>query len=78
MFAIVAKADGAPISRRVEGVSPDPIVTWVSESAAKGFLAAKQIEADYQVVALTDDSLGRIAQAIGCRADAIQFELYPS
>lgn len=77
MFAIVCKADGFPVSRRIADDQPDLVVTWTSDSAAKAFLAAKGIEADYQVVALTDDSLNRMAQALGCPADAIAFDAYP-
>jgi len=40
-------------------------------------LAAKGIEADYQVIALTDDSLGKMAKALGCEPDAIGFDAYP-
>jgi len=77
MFAIICKADGFPVSRQVENVKPDLVVTWTSEAAAKAFISAKGIEADYQVVALTDDSLNRMAQALGCPADAIAFDAYP-
>ena len=76
MFAIICKTDGFPVSRQV-GNAPDMVVTWTSQDAAKAFLSAKGIEADYQVVALTDDSLGRMAQALGCAADAIAFDAYP-
>ena len=57
--------------------TPDLVVTWTSQAAAKAFLAAKGIEADYQVIALTDDSLGRMAKALGCEPDAIGFDAYP-
>ena len=77
MFAIICKSDGFPVSRQVGGGGPDLVVTWTSESAAKSFLSAKGIDADYQVVALTDDSLGRMAKALGCQADAIGFDAYP-
>ena len=76
MFAIICNADGFPVSRRVGG-DTDLVVTWVSQAAAKAFLSAKGIEADYQVVALTDDSLNRMAQAMGCPAEAIAFDAYP-
>lgn len=77
MFAIVCNADGFPVSRRVGNAAPDLVVTWTSQSAAKAFLSAKGIEADYQVIALTDDSLNRMAQALGCPPDAIAFDAYP-
>jgi len=75
MFAIVCKSDGFPVSRQAGG--QDLVVTWTSEDKAKAFLSGKGLEADYQVVALTDDSLGRMAQALGCPADAIAFDAYP-
>jgi len=77
MFAIISKADGFPVSRQVSSDSPVLIVTWTSDASAKSFLSAKGIEADYQVVALTDDSLNRMAQALGCSADAVEFDAYP-
>lgn len=77
MFALIAKADGFPVSRRVGNNSPDLVVTWTSDAAAKAFLAAKGIEADYQVVVLTEDALNRMAKALGCAADAIAFDAYP-
>ena len=76
MFAIICKADGFPVSRQTGG-GPDLVVTWTSEAAAKMFLVKKDMDADYQVVALTDDSLGKMAQALGCAADAIAFDAYP-
>jgi hypothetical protein len=77
MFAIICKADGFPVSRRVGDDTPELVVTWTSDAAAKAFLSAKGIEADYQVVALTEDSLNRMAEALGCPADAIAFDAYP-
>jgi hypothetical protein len=77
MFAIICKADGFPVSRQVGNNTPDMVVTWTSQDKAKAFLAAKGLEADYQVVALTDDSLGNMAKALGCQADAIAFDAYP-
>jgi len=77
MFAIICKADGFPVSRRVGNDTPDLVVTWTSRAAAQSFLSARSIEADYEVVALTDDTLGRMAQALGCAADAIAFDAYP-
>jgi len=77
MFAIVSKADGFPVSRQVGGGAPDMIVTWTSDARAKAFLAAKGIEADYQVVPLTEDSLNQMAKVLGRVADAIAFDAYP-
>ena len=39
MYAIVYKSDGFPICQQVAGVSPDPVVTWNTEDAAKAFIA---------------------------------------
>ena len=77
MFAIICKADGFPVSRQVGNNTPDMVVTWTSQDKARAFLAAKGLEADYQVVALTDDSLSNMAKALGCQADAIAFDAYP-
>jgi hypothetical protein len=77
MFAIICKADGFPVSRQVGNNTPDMVVTWTSQDKARAFLAAKGLEADYQVVTLTDDSLNNMAQALGCKADAIAFDAYP-
>ena len=77
MFAIVSKADGYPVSRSGGGGQPDLVVTWTSGDKARAFLAAKGIEADYAVVALTEDVLNTMAKALGCDADAIAFDSYP-
>ena len=77
MFALISKADGFPVSRRVGNNTPDLVVTWTSDAAARAFLAAKGIEADYQVVVLTEDALNRMAKALGCAADSIAFDAYP-
>jgi hypothetical protein len=78
MFAIICKADGFPVSRQVGTNTPDMVVTWTSQDKARAFLAAKGLESEYQVVALTDDSLNSMAKALGCQADAIAFDAYPS
>lgn len=77
MFAIVSKADGYPVSRSVGGGQPDLVVTWTSGDKARAFLAVKGIEADYAVVALTEDALNIMARVLGCDADAIAFDSYP-
>jgi len=77
MFAIVSKSDGYPVSRSVGGGQPDLVVTWTSGDKAKAFLAAKGIEADYSVVALTEDALAGMAKVLDCDADAIAFDAYP-
>jgi len=77
MFAIVCKADGFPVSRQPGNGQPDMVVTWTSQDKASAFLSAKGLQADYQVVALTDDSLNRMETALGCQADTIAFDAYP-
>jgi hypothetical protein len=77
MFAIVSKSDSFPVSRQVGGGKPDMVVTWTSDASAKAFLAAKGMGGDYQVVALTEDTLNKMAKALGCAADAIAFDAYP-
>ena len=70
MYAIVYKTDGFPICRQLPGVSPDPVVTWNTEDAAKAFISSKGGGADFQPVQLTDD-------AMGCPVEAMTFEPYP-
>ena len=77
MYAIVYKTDGFPISRQVPGVSPDPVVTWNTEDAAKAFISAKGGGADFQPVQLTDDSMDKLAKAMNCPVEAITFDPYP-
>ena len=50
MFAIVYKSDGVPICVQVPGVSPDPVVVWTSENAAKAFIESKSGAAEFQPV----------------------------
>ena len=66
MYAIVYKSDGFPICRQIEGVSPDPIVTWNTEAQARAFIASKGGDADFQAVQLTDEAMDKMAQAMGC------------
>jgi hypothetical protein len=77
MYAIVAKTDGFPICRQVPGVSPDPVVTWNNESSAKAFISSKGGEADFQPLELTDDSMDKLAKAMGCPVQSMTFEPYP-
>ncbi len=77
MFAIVSKSDGFPVSRSAGNGQPDLVVTWTSGDRARAFLAAKGIEAEYSVVALTEDALAGMAKSLGCDADAIAFDAYP-
>ena len=77
MFAIVYKTDGFPICRQVPGVSPDPVVTWNTEGAARAFIAAKGADAEFQAVALTDETMDKIATAMECPVESITFDPYP-
>ena len=77
MYAIVYKSDGFPICRQVEGVSPDPVVTWNTEDAAKAFISSKGGDAEFQPVQLTDDAMDKMAAAMGCAVEAMTFEPYP-
>ena len=78
MYAIVYKSDGFPICRQLPGVSPDPVVTWNTEDAAKAFISSKGGEAEFHPVQLTDEAMDRIARAMGCSVEAMTFEPYPS
>jgi L-alanine-DL-glutamate epimerase-like enolase superfamily enzyme len=78
MFAIVYKSDGFPISVQVAGVTPDPVVTWSDEGAAKGFIQSKGGEAEFVAVAVDDASMDAMAKAIGCPVEQLMFEPYPA
>jgi hypothetical protein len=78
MYAIVYKADGYPICRQVAGVSPNPVVTWNTEAAAKAFISSKGGDADFQPLELTDDAMDGLAKTMGCLVQAMTFEPYPS
>lgn len=77
MYAIVYKADGFPICRQIAGVSPDPVVTWNTEAAAKAFISSKGGDADFKAVQLTDEAMDSMAQAMGCPVESITFDPYP-
>ena len=77
MFAIVYKSDGFPICRQIAGVSPDPVVTWGTEAAAKAFIASKNGDAELQAVAITDDAMDKMALAMGCPVGSLSFDPYP-
>jgi hypothetical protein len=77
VYAIVYKSDGFPICRQVEGVSPDPVVTWNTEAAAKAFISSKDGDADFQPVQITDEAMDKLATAMGCAVEAMTFEPYP-
>ena len=78
MYAIVYKSDGFPICRQVAGVSPDPVVTWNDEAAAKAFIASKGGDAEFQPLQLTDDAMDKLAKTMNCPVEAMTFEPYPS
>jgi len=78
MYAIVCKSDGFPICRQLPGVTPDPVVTWNTEDAAKAFIWSKGAESEFHAVQLTDEAMDRIARAMGCPVEAMTFEPYPS
>jgi len=78
VFAIVYKSDGFPICRQVAGVSPDPVVTWNDEAAAKAFIASKGGDAEFQPLQLTDDAMDKLAKTMNCPVEAMTFEPYPS
>jgi hypothetical protein len=77
MYAIVYKSDGFPICRQVPGVTPDPVVTWNTEAAAKAFISSKGADEDFQPVQLTDDAMDKLAKAMGFPVEAMTFEPYP-
>ena len=78
MYAIVYKSDGFPICRQLPGVSPDPVVTWNTEDAARAFISSKGGDAEFQPVQLTDEAMDKMAQVMGCPVQAMTFEPYPS
>jgi hypothetical protein len=78
MYAIVYKSDGFPICRQMQGVTPDPVVTWNDEAAAKAFISSKGGEGDFQPLQLTDDAMDKLAKTMGCPLEAMTFEPYPS
>ena len=77
MYAIVYKSDGFPICRQMPGVSPDPVVTWMSEAAAKAFITSKGGDGEFQPLELTDDAMDKLAKTIGCPVQSMTFEPYP-
>jgi hypothetical protein len=78
MYAIIYKSDGFPICRQLPGVSPDPVVTWNTEDAARAFISSKGGDAEFQPVQLTDEAMDKLAEAMGCAVQAMTFEPYPS
>ena len=78
MFAIVYKSDGVPICVQVAGISPDPVVVWNSESAAKAFIDSKGGEAEFQTIAVNEQVMEKMAKALGCPVEKLMVEPYPS
>jgi len=77
MYAVVFKADGVPVCVKVKGVSPDPVVTWANEAAARAFIEAKGMDADFEARAVDEASLERMAKALGVAAERMTLEPYP-
>jgi hypothetical protein len=77
MYVIVYKSDGFPICRQVAGVSPDPVVTWNTEAAARAFIQSKGADADFQPVQITDEAMDKMAKVMGCPVESMTFEPYP-
>jgi len=78
MYAVVFKADSVPVCVKVEGVSPDPVVTWQSEAAARAFIEAKGMGADFEPTPVNEASLERMAEALGVDSGRMTLEPYPS
>ena len=78
MFAIVNKSDGVPICVQVAGVSPDPVVVWNSENAAKAFIDSKGGAAEFQPIAVDEQSMDKMAKALGCPVEKLMVQPYPS
>jgi len=78
MFAIVYKSDGVPICVQVPGVSPDPVVVWNSEGAAKAFIDSKGGAEEFQPVAVNEQTMEKLAKALGCPVENLMVEPYPS
>jgi len=78
MFAIIYKSDGVPVCCQVPGVAPDPVVVWSSEGEAKAFIESKGGGADFQPVAVNDESMEAMAKALGCVVESLMFEQYPA
>lgn len=78
MYAIVYKSDGVPICVQVPGVSPDPVVVWTSESAATAFITKQGGGDEFQPIPVTEQSMEKLAQALGCQVEQLTLEQYPS
>src|SRR5258708_35984762 len=78
MFAIVYKSDGVPICVQMPGVSPDPVVVWSSESAARAFIESKGGGKEFQPVSVDEQAMEKMAKALGCPGEKLMLEPYPS
>ena len=78
MYAIVFKTDGVPICCQVSGVTPDPVVIWATEGAAKAFIESKGGAADFQPMEVNDRTMENLATALGCPVAQLTLEPYPS
>jgi hypothetical protein len=80
MFAIVYKEDRVPMCARLRESGPDAVVTWDSADLATGFLQSKGTEmvSAYDVVAISDDSLKQMADALGIKEEEIELIPFPS
>ncbi len=78
MFAIVYKADGVPICVQMPGISPDPVVVWNTEGAAKAFIDSKGGSREFQPIAVDEQSMEKMAKALGCPVEKLMVEPYPS
>lgn len=80
MFAIVYKEDRIPMCARLRESGPDAVVVWDSEPMARAFLESRgaEVVAGYAVVAISDDSLKDMAQAMGVTEEEIELAPFPS
>ena len=78
MYAIVYKSDGVPICCQVPGVSPDPVVVWTNEQAAKSFIESTSGTEDFQPIEVTEQNMDTLAKALGCAVEQLMLEQYPS
>jgi len=78
MFAIVYKSDGVPICVQVAGVSPDPVVVWNSESAAKAFIDSKGGGGEFQPVSVNEQAMEKCSMSFCCPVEKLMLQPYPS
>ena len=80
MFAIVYKEDQVPMCARLKETGPDAVVTWDSGDKAKAFLESKGADmfTAYDVVAISDESLARMAKSLGIKEEEIELAPFPS